>query len=131
MMRTAFTPGIFSAALMSMLTIFACACGQRSILAYSTPGRLRSYAYFARPETLKGPSMREMRLPIKLRLSASGHLYSGIVPSFCHLHHRCADTHIGSAPAEVAAQPGTQLFACGMRMVVEKSFASDEHARSR
>src|SRR5450432_3995327 len=90
-----------------------------------------SNEYFARPETLNGPSMRDMRLPIKLRFSASGHLYSGIVmPSFCYLHDRGANTHVGATATEVAAQPGPQLFGSWVGVFVEKSFASDNKAGS-
>src|SRR5258708_3672107 len=120
MMRTALTPGIFSAAVISIAAIFPCACGLRSIFAYSTPGLLMSYEYFARPETLTGPSMREMRLPIRLRFSASGHLYSGIVASFRDLHHRGANPHVGATTAEVAAQSRPQLFAGRMWMLVQE-----------
>src|SRR5437762_14350933 len=119
-MRTAFTPGIFSAVLVSMPATFACACGQRTILAYSIPSRLMSYEYLARPETLCGPSIREIRLPIKLRLSASGHLESAIgMASFLilvvqteslrytaalrPLHYCRAPAHIDSATTQIPA----------------------------
>src|SRR5258706_7302919 len=87
-----------------------------------------SYEYFARPETLWAPSMREIRLRIRLRFSASGHLYSGIVSSFRHLHHCRTNTHVGATAAEVAAQPGSQLFARWMRMLIEESLASNHEA---
>src|SRR5258707_9829558 len=88
-----------------------------------------SYEYFARPETLWGPSMREIRLPIKLRFSASGHLYSGIVPSLRYLHDRSANSHVGAAPAEVAPQTCSQLFGCRRGVLIKESLAGDHEAR--
>ncbi len=66
------TPGIFSATLVSIASIFACACSESTIFPYSIPGRLMSKEYFALPDDFHGPSMREIRLPIRLRLSAGG-----------------------------------------------------------
>src|SRR5919205_2354441 len=64
---TAFTPGSFSAADMSMDLIRAWACGDRRILPYSIPGSFRSAPYMARPVTLGTPSGRIGRVPTHLK----------------------------------------------------------------
>src|SRR2546422_1073945 len=86
--------------------------------------------------------MREMRFPIKLRLSASGHLYSAIaVPSFAlavtqaaswrgvagtqagslrYLHYCGPHTHIGAAAAKVPAQTRFQVLSFGMWILVQE-----------
>src|SRR5437667_11614015 len=105
-----------------MLLIFACAYGDRTILPKSMPGRLTSNEYFARPETFCGPSILEMRLPIKVRLSASGHLYSAIAPpSFLRrLSNRSANAHVGSASAKVPAQSFLDLFGCWVGVLIKE-----------
>src|SRR6185369_9123801 len=121
---------MLSAALVSMLLTRACACGQRTILPKSMPGRLTSNEYFARPETFCGPSMREIRLPMKFRLSASGHLYSAIAPpSFRRLRDRGANAHVGSAPAKVAAESLLNLFRRRIWILVEKRLCRDHESR--
>src|SRR5689334_7637177 len=75
----AFTPGIFSAALVSTLTTLQFAYGDRTIMPNSIPGRFTSYVYLAWPDTFSGESTREIRLPIRVRCSAAGHRYSGMV----------------------------------------------------
>src|SRR6185295_10422054 len=121
---------MLSAALVSMLLTFACACGQRTILPKSMPGRLMSNEYFARPETFCGPSMREIRLPMKFRLSASGHLYSAIAPpSFRRLRDRGANAHVGSAPAKVAAQSLLNFFGCRGWVLVQECLCRDHESR--
>src|ERR1044071_8435807 len=96
------------------------------------PGRLMSKEYLARPETFCGPSTREMRLPIRLRLSASGHLYSAIAtPSFLligRLQDGGADADVGPAAAEIAAQALLHLFGRRVGVLVEEGFASDDEA---
>src|SRR5436853_5314627 len=102
-----------------------------------------SYEYFARPDTFNGPSMREIRLPIRLRLSGSGHLYSAIVaPSFrpnkacslCgsgtfrHLHHCASNTGIGAAAADVPTQTGLHVFERWMWISIKESLASNDKA---
>src|SRR2546426_1328165 len=89
--------------------------------------------------------MREMRFPIKLRLSASGHLYSAIaVPSFAlavtqaaswrgvagtqagslrYLHYCGPHTHIGAAAAKVPAQTRFQVLSFGMWILVQEGLA--------
>src|SRR5436853_7038 len=70
-----------------------------------------------------------MRLPMRLRLSASGHLYSAIAsPSFLltgRLQDRRANAYVGAAAAEIAAQSFLDLFGRRVRMLVEKGFAGD------
>src|ERR1700730_7156551 len=128
---TALTPGIFSAALVSMLLTFACACGERSILPKSIPGRFMSNEYFARPETLNGPSMRDIRFPISVRLSASGHLYSAIAPpSFCRLHHGRSHTHVGSASTKISAQPFLHLLGSRVWVFVKECLTGNHESRS-
>src|SRR5947199_8204710 len=73
-----------------------------------------------------------MRLPISVRLSASGHLYSAIAsPSFLllgGLQDRGADAHVGSAAAEVAAQSFLNLFGRRVGVLVQKRLAGDHEA---
>src|SRR5713226_2453189 len=127
---TALTPGIFSAALVSMLFTFACACGERRILPKSIPGRFMSNEYFARPETLNGPSIRDIRFPIRVRLSASGHLYSAIAPpSFRRLHHGRSHAHVGSASTKIPAQPLLNLLGSGVWVLVQKRLAGNHESR--
>src|ERR1700682_3340523 len=73
--------------------------------------------------------MREMRFPIKLRFSGSGHLYSAILASSCYLHHCRANAHVRTTAAKVATQSASQLLWCRMRMFVQKSLTSDYEAR--
>src|SRR5262245_57913733 len=120
-----------------MLTTFAWACGQRTKMPNNIPGRLRSYVYFARPETLSGPSIRETRLPIHVRLSASGHLYSAMLStSLCGtvslgcLKHCGPDPDIGSAAAKVSAQAFPDFLWCWIRILVKKCLAGHYEAWS-
>src|SRR6266705_580588 len=89
-----------------------------------------SNEYFARPETFCGPSILEMRLPMNVRLSASGHLYSAIAPpSFLRrLRDRCSNAHVGSAAAGIAAEPLLDLFGSWVRILVEERLARDNEA---
>src|SRR5689334_11610822 len=129
-MCTALTPGICSAALMSMLFILACACGERSILPKSIPGRLMSNEYFARPETFCGPSILEMRFPMRVRLSASGHLYSAIaltsfLPFLRRLRDSRSNAHVRAAPAGIASESLLNLFGCRVGVLVEERLAGN------
>src|SRR5436190_13335763 len=94
-----------------------------------------SIEYFARPDTFCGPSILEMRLPMKVRLSASGHLYSAIalpslLPSLRRLRDRCSNAHIGTAPAGIAAEPFLNLIGGWIRILVQKRLACDHEAGS-
>src|SRR5690242_20527533 len=115
-----------------MLLTLACAYGLRTILPKSMPAGWTSNEYFARPDTFCGPSILDMRLPIKVRLSASGHLYSAIAPpSFLRcLSNRSADAHVGSASAEIPAQPLLDLLRCRIRMLIKEGLRRDDKARS-
>ena len=90
-----------------------------------------SNEYFAQPETFCGPSILEMRLPMKVRLSASGHLYSAIAPpSFLsRLCDCCSNAHVGAAAAGIAAEPLLDLFGSWVRVFVEERLAGDNEAR--
>src|SRR5581483_9007040 len=90
-------------------------------------------AYLALPLTFSGPSTREMRLPMSLRFSASGHLYSAIaLAPFLHilggLRDRGADADVGSTAAQVAAQAMPDLVRRGTRVLVEQGFAGHHEA---
>src|SRR5499425_2537 len=63
---TARTPGSALAALTSIDTILACACGLRSSLACSMPRGLMSATYCTRPVTFSGPSGRGIDSPTPL-----------------------------------------------------------------
>ncbi len=56
MVTTACTPGIASAAEVSMLTIFAWSCGERSALVHSWPGTRTSSTYWVLAVTCAMPS---------------------------------------------------------------------------
>src|ERR1035441_11106071 len=71
---TAWTPFIFSAALVSMEVMRACGCGQVRENAYSKSLNLRSEVYLARPAALIGPSTRLGDVPMTLRASIGGQL---------------------------------------------------------
>src|SRR5262249_26564497 len=90
-----------------------------------------SKEYFARPDTLCGPSILDTRFPIKVRLSASGHLYSAIaLPSFRGSLLYCrSDTHVGSAAAQVAAEASLDLFGRRIGVLVEERLAGHNEAR--
>src|SRR5215207_7582963 len=95
-----------------------------------------SKVYFALPAAFSGPSIREMRLPICVRLFASGHLYSAIAsPSFPlrnllrGLGDRGANADIGAAAAEIAAEAALDLRRSRIWMLVEKCLASHDEAR--
>src|SRR5262249_16658273 len=115
-----------------MLLTRACAKGDRRILPNNMFGRLISNEYLARPDTLSGPSMREILLPISVRLSASGHLYSAIAaPSFLSgLRYGPANSHIGSAPAKVAAQPFLNLLGSRIGVLVQECLAGHDKSGS-
>src|ERR1700730_8363197 len=68
-----FTPGARRASAMSTATMRACGCGERTILPKIMPGRLISKLYFARPDTLSGPSSRFTRA--LMTAGFSGHAY--------------------------------------------------------
>ncbi len=70
---TALTPGSASALDASILTIRACACGERRTAPISMPGALMSAPNWARPVTLSMPSGRSGRVPtaVKTRWSLS------------------------------------------------------------
>src|SRR4029078_6710079 len=86
-----------------------------------------SMEYLARPDTFCGPSILEMRLPIKVRLSASGHLYSAIaLPSFLgRLRDRRSNAHVGAAAAGIAAQSLLDLFGGGGGVLVQEGLAGN------
>ena len=63
---TALTPGMASASDVSMEMIRAWACGERTTMPWSWPGRLRSAAKRARPVTFSSPSWRTGRVPTYL-----------------------------------------------------------------
>ena len=75
----------------------------------SMPSGLRSELYFARPLDLAGPSRRLMRLPhhppfVHRRPRIIRHS----VPPFssaCGFKNGLADAHVGSAAAQIAAEP--------------------------
>jgi hypothetical protein len=60
------TPGIAAAALVSMLLIFACACGLCRIATCAMPGRSMSAVNSASPRRNSGSSRRLMRAPMML-----------------------------------------------------------------
>src|ERR1019366_3639946 len=86
---TAWTPFIFSAALVSMEVMRACACGQVRQNAYSKSLNLRSEVYLARPAALIGPSTRLGDVPMTLRASIGGQLEPGELAIFRSLHILC------------------------------------------
>src|SRR5262245_5981761 len=47
----------------------------------------------------------------------------------CRLHHGSADSSVGTAPAEVSAQPMLDLFRRGIGMLVKKRFGGDDEPR--
>ena len=65
------TPSMASAAEVSIETMRAWACGERSTWTCSMPGMIMSPAYLRRPDTLLGVSMRRTFLPMKSPCSAS------------------------------------------------------------
>ena len=67
---TARTPGSFSALLVSIETIFACACGERSTLPHSMPAIFMSAPNWARPVTFSTPSGRIGLVPTTFRSDA-------------------------------------------------------------
>src|SRR3954470_12039157 len=72
-MRVARTPGAAFASVMSIETMRACGCGERTTRAKSIPGRLMSKLYLARPVTLSGPSRRLTR--VLSTAGFAGHAY--------------------------------------------------------
>src|ERR1041384_8721669 len=74
-----------------------------------------------------------MRLPMSVRLSASGHLYSAIFPpSFLRsrrLHHCRANAYVGSAAAQIAAESMLHLLWRWVWIFVEKGFAGYDKTR--
>src|SRR5215469_4475541 len=101
------------------------------------PGRLRSYVYFARPETLSGPSILETRLPIQVRLSASGHLYSAMLSTSLHgavslgcLEYGSPDPDVGSTAAKVSAQAFLDFLRCRIPVLVKECLAGDHETWS-
>src|SRR5438876_10819899 len=97
------------------------------------PGRLMSKVYLALPEAFAGPSMREMRLPIKLRLSASGHLYSAIASPSSQILGRLCNRRfhpdIASAATGIAAHVLGDQFRRRIGMLGEEGRAGHHKAR--
>ena len=76
------TPGICSASHVSIDTIRACGCGERSTAMCSMPGITMSPAYLNAPDTLLGASMRRTLAPMKRPscASASASALAGMRP---------------------------------------------------
>src|SRR4249919_1097508 len=71
---------------------------------------------------------------MRVRFSGSGHLYSAIAPasslgSLGSLRHRSLDAHIGSAAAEIAAEPLLNLGGCRVGIAIKECLASHDEAR--
>src|SRR5690242_2277256 len=107
---TAFTPGIFSAALASMLSICAWACGLR---------RMR-------------PSSRVWGLP-RIRQS-EGFFHPAISLRSLHLFRRgeggLKDPRVGAAATNVAGAGFLYLCECGIGVPLEQGGAGDDEAGS-
>ena len=91
---TAFTPASASAFDVSIDLMTAWACGLRSTLPISWPGRLKSAPKRARPVTLSAPSGRSGRVPIHLYLPS-------VLGSMLLIAHR-ADPLISAATSRTA-----------------------------
>src|SRR5678815_2710479 len=96
-----------------------------------------SKVYFALPETLSGPSMREMRLPIWTRFCASGHLYSAIALfSFPRrllgrrLSHCSSHSDISPATAQVATQATLHLLRRWTGILIKERLAGHHETGS-
>src|SRR4051812_27615494 len=136
MASAALTPGAFCAAARSIDTTRACACGDRRIRAYSIPGRLMSYVYFARPDTFSGPSTRVRRFPRTADSSGAGHGYfaccfgragaltsgtwSATGHSLLRVEHGLEHARVRAAPADVAVERGPGLVGRRVGVLLEQ-----------
>src|SRR5262245_32295439 len=125
-------PGICSAALVSILVIFAWACGLRRMVACSMPGRLMSKLYFALPVDLAAPSRRECFLPIRRRFSGQAvAMNSLLLLLLAQFGDGVAHLGVGAAAADVAGQRLLDLGGRGVRVLVEgRSHRHDEAGRA-
>src|SRR5262245_3397774 len=83
------------------------------------PGRLMSKEYFAAPVVLRGESMREICLPISVRLSAEGQSTFAILNAPFLRGVRDCEQHagVGAATAEIPAEPSADFVNAGLRML--------------
>src|SRR5881392_1304090 len=104
--KTATTPGCFSAPLVSILRIRAWACGLRTNAAYVMPGSFKSSTYWPRPVMNRGSSRHLIDLPnsrsdatVAMRSTSllRGHVLGRPLD-------RLHDVVIAGAPAEVALE---------------------------
>src|SRR5206468_10728412 len=116
--QVALTPGILAAASRLTLMISAFACGEVISFAQSMPWRLMSDEYLAVPLDFNGPSMRSMRLPINVRLSAVGHFAFAILRRSFLRFRRVSDgqqhASVGAATAQVSTKASPHLLRCGV-----------------
>src|SRR5580704_11579244 len=124
----AFTPGIRVAADRSTATTRACGCGDRTMRAYSMPGRLMSNVYFARPVTLSGPSTRLTRVPRTDDLLGQANSELATLSPF-HARNGLEDPRERTAPADVAVEAFFNLFGRRIRILLEQSYARHDEAR--
>ena len=133
MTRTAVTPVIFSAALVSMLFTFACACGQVSSTACSSPGGFRSDEYFARAACFGGAVQAAGALADD---AAFVHRWPTVIRHCCPPFNSCAassdglaDAHVGTAAAEIAAESLLHILHRSDWDVVQEAFRGHDEAR--
>src|SRR4051812_22949459 len=151
-MRVVRTPGAAFASVMSIETMRACGCGERTTLAKSIPGRLMSKLYLARPVTLSGPSRRLTR--VLSTAGFAGHAYffalavgpvgAGGGAGFCALatghpprcgraacrrERRLHDADERAAAADVAVERALHLVGRRLRRLLDERDGRHHEAR--
>src|SRR5208337_3070674 len=130
MVETALTPGIFSAAAVSIDLILAWACGLYSITANKVPSGRVSLGYLARPDALARPSSLVILVPIKRGFSGQVRAMAlGSFHRFGRVEGRLEDANIRSAPADVAVEPLPDLLERRVGVLVQHGLAGGDEPR--
>src|SRR5271165_4394915 len=130
MVETALTPGIFSAAAVSINLILAWACGLYSITANKVPSGRVSLGYLARPDALARPSSLVILVPIKRGFSGQVRAMAlGSFHRFGRVEGRLEDANIRSAPADVAVEPLPDLLERRVGVLVQHGLAGGDEPR--
>src|SRR4051812_4822506 len=126
-------------------TTRACGCGDRTMRAYSMPGRAISKVYLARPVTLSGPSRRLTLVPRTEGLAGQANSESAgedagasrsrrssksATLSPFHTGHGFEDASERAATADVAVETLLDLFRRGIGMLFQQTNARHDESRS-
>src|SRR5438034_7996986 len=94
------------------------------------PGRLMSYVYRARPDTLSGPSRRLIGVESSVGLSGQEYLATHHPHHRLGFHRRFHHSDERAAAADVAVELALRLFDGGVRIFLHEGDRRDDEAGS-